>query len=281
LAQSKEIEPPTSKLTERNGKIGTTWTLPHSLTPIRPEFVGKEDSNLVGLLVDVIYHPSAFGNSSLKKLLIETALDSLESKLQLKIDRRHTSEVAGIQYFGTKINTTIRERTTTANSNNIPKEFKEKEQFLKELEKKGTESIPIPQNSSGHTCQSESITEPKHVIVHQHDFDMKHHITRDLISPERNRPQKLVIRIELPKISQIDQVDLKMTKDQVILNVPNIYHTVISLPFHIHDQETKAQWLVDKKRLELTCFVLSSFEQEKNLKEQLPGTSEMESGLAA
>ncbi|KNE54280.1 hypothetical protein AMAG_17644 [Allomyces macrogynus ATCC 38327] len=115
LAASTEIEKPVAKRVMRGGKVGESWTLPHSMTAPRPEQDGEGKCVETVLLFDVVFHPNAFAKPELRTSLIEVAVESIENKFKTKLERA-TTIVPKIKYKGTPINTAIREPVGSGSS---------------------------------------------------------------------------------------------------------------------------------------------------------------------
>ncbi|KAJ3373840.1 Protein kintoun [Allomyces arbusculus] len=119
LAASTEIEKPAAKRVTRGGKIGESWTLPHSMTAPRPEQDGEGKGAETVLLFDVVFHPAAFAKPELRTSLIEVAVESIENKFKTKLERA-TTVVSKIKYKGTPVNTAIREPVAGSGSSIPP-----------------------------------------------------------------------------------------------------------------------------------------------------------------
>ncbi|KAJ3362434.1 Protein kintoun [Allomyces javanicus] len=115
LAASTEIEQPAAKRVTRGGKVGESWTLPHSMTAPRPEQDGEGKGVETVLLFDVVFHPTAFAMAELRTSLIEIAVESIEIKFKTKLERA-TTIVPNIKYKGTPVNTAIREPVGSGSS---------------------------------------------------------------------------------------------------------------------------------------------------------------------
>ncbi|KNE65178.1 hypothetical protein AMAG_10831 [Allomyces macrogynus ATCC 38327] len=115
LAASTEIDKPAAKRVTRGGKVGESWTLPHSMTAPRPEQDSESKGAETVLLFDIVFHPNAFAKPELRTSLIEVAVESIENKFKTKLERT-TTVVPKIKYKGTPVNTAIREPVGSGSS---------------------------------------------------------------------------------------------------------------------------------------------------------------------
>jgi len=63
----------------------------------------------------------------------------------------------------------------------------------------------------------------------------------------------LKIRIELPKVASVGEIDMDVTRTALELEVPGVYKLKVRLPQPVDDDEVAAKWVKQERRLELTC----------------------------
>lgn len=118
---------------------------------------------------------------------------------------------------------------------------------------------------------------PKYEIIHQGEFDMSEH-TLAPINKNQGLPKALILRIKLEKLVSFScflfskkikflkknkhkkessqGVDLDIQAKEVVFK-HDLYETLrITLPFAVNDEKGKAQFLKNKKILELTLPVI-------------------------
>ncbi|NXW75329.1 KTU protein, partial [Hirundo rustica] len=80
---------------------GQRWELPYSLAP------GREELRPAGrrrLLYDVVFHPAALRlaarSARFRRLLCDTALEAVESRCRVRLDRNNATVLRGVSYKG-------------------------------------------------------------------------------------------------------------------------------------------------------------------------------------
>ncbi|NWR81460.1 KTU protein, partial [Centropus unirufus] len=80
---------------------GHRWTLPYALPPGREE-LGRRGRRR--LIYDVVFHPAALGlaarSARFRRLLSDTAMDAVEQRCGVRLDRRNAAVLRGTRYRG-------------------------------------------------------------------------------------------------------------------------------------------------------------------------------------
>ncbi|KAI9159298.1 hypothetical protein H9P43_008638 [Blastocladiella emersonii ATCC 22665] len=276
LASSDEIERPTSQVKKQGGKQGVAWQIPHSLTPPRPDYGEGDDAKKTCLIFDVVFHPLAFELKALEPTLISSALDSIKAKFGTTLDAKTATKLADdFKYKGVPVNTAIREPVapapaptpapapaaakgkgkgkspaTAAAAAKPTSAALEKLAFLADLESRAAVPPAPP------------VAEPDHVIVHRFDTDMQdftNSTPSTASTPASIRPRALVVRIQLPRVTDVAEIDTSISDDAttLVVEVPKKYHKVIPLRYAVDEARASAKWVVDKKVLELVLPVVA------------------------
>lgn len=91
-----------------------------------------------------------------------------------------------------------------------------------------------------------AVTAPDYKIVHRGEFRYQDH-TFARVSSRASRPSELVVRIELPLVDSVADVDLEVSERDLRLLVPDVYDLEVSLPFPVDDEEGSAEFVESDK----------------------------------
>lgn len=68
-----------------------------------------------------------------------------------------------------------------------------------------------------------------------------------------NKPVRIELRVELPKVSSVSECDLRISKDDVIIDVPEKYKLQLDLPELVDEEMTTAVFNKEKGILFITA----------------------------
>ena len=176
---------------------------------------------------DVVFHPKTIGKCTsearFKDLIISTALDGIENQFKIRLNRDY--KLPKLKVKGVIPSTVIR--------------VKKKE--LKETDKIETTTEylkKVLENQPSIIQKEETLKIPEYTIIHQGVISDYSDFTN---SREKSgtRPDVLVIKVKLPKVDSISQIELDTFEKCIELNVSRIYSVNIPLPFSVvHDKGT-------------------------------------------
>jgi dynein assembly factor 2, axonemal len=213
LCLSPEIEELTSS--------GEQYSIPYSLSKPKKDL---DNSKKECLVYDVVFHPKSIqmglDNSRFKHILILTAIEGIEKQFGIEIKRDYVL-MKNMKVKGILSRTMIKEKNTSPvpNSEETSLGFLEKIKSIAETQKELAPAREV----------SDIITIPKFKIIHQNLIqDYQSYVPN---SQPSTRPQSLLIKIELPLIKSISNVNLDVTESNLDLVAKGIYKLHLELPF--------------------------------------------------
>lgn len=249
VAKNLNIEMPTSQSSlNENGQRGLTWSIPHTVCPLRRDLDNK---GVICVVFDVVFHPDTIylseKNDRFKKLVIETACDAVEKSNDLTIDRNNL-KFPKLAFKGQAKPTIIR---------------KKDEKFIDEnSEPNPMDSIypPIVQIKEKIIKQKidEIYTTPKYQITHRRDIEYHEFINDKNAKLNSTIPKELIISIDLPLLNSTQDVTLDVTSKQIYLfsEKPAKYKLTIKLPYEIMENEGSAKFDKNNRKLVITLPVV-------------------------
>jgi len=115
----------------------------------------------------------------------------------------------------------------------------------------------------------QSITRPKYQILHSYGFELTSFIAQGPVE-EHKRPKELVIKIELPRVNKISEVDLDVSEKSLVLKVKDKYYLDITLPFKVNGDEGAAKFDSKTKTLKVTVPTVKEDNPQQNLPKREP-----------
>lgn len=272
ICSNENIEKPSP--TRQAG--GVSWSIPYSMSPMR------DDSDKKGGLCkifDVVYHPDSIrmaeSNTKFKGIVTQTALEGITEKLGAKIDLKNVKELKNIKYKGNPTATVIRKKKedhedtkngpkSTDGVPNFPYPYGEKSssELSEDHEKKLKEKHPDKEKVKEEKVEKLQYTIPKFTIKHSCNLDLQKY-TNSMISTQ-NRPDKLIVTVQLPLLKSAKPVDLNIFERKIHLQseAPAKYKLETSLPYAVDENEGSAKFDKSKKTLTITLHVLPQEESE-------------------
>lgn len=239
-----------------NGQLGQCWSLPHSLTPGRPDRDSKGNKYMI---YDVIFHPDtlyiADKNKRFMKLVNSTAIQGVENAFNVTLDKANTI-FKKVLYKGVPQPAVIRKR--------IPDQPKRKESSSHDntfnIPYPDTMSIKNPKPHSPSLTQSQSLEpiQPHYTIKYRSFVDLQdYRCSRD--STPGLRPKEIIITIDLPLLKTAADVDLNVTDRKLTLQSrkPN-YKLKLHLSYPVNEDKGDAKFNKAIKQLIITLTVQSA-----------------------
>jgi dynein assembly factor 2 len=245
------IKPPVASPMQTSGKIGHNWSIPYSLSP------GREDVDKGGVkctVYDVVFNPQNFKECDkdprFRQLMISTALEGLEKQLSIKVDKK-ALKYPKLEYKGTPSSSVIRRPHPDGP---VPPEEQPHLKFPYPSDPKKSSSS----DKKAKVKKSKQKHEPVHTVTHRGEVDMGDY-TNSRVSSAVKRPKSLVVRVELPGVKSVANVDLEVFERKLELTVDNPKY-VLKLPLHydVDQDNTTAQFDKSKEVLTVTIPVLPS-----------------------
>ncbi len=269
-------------LFEGKPKPGLFWEIPHSCSPAREDIDHEKKKCIV---YDVVFHPDSYRmgetNARFKKLLTDSAMDTIEHSYKVKLDRPNAKILQKLDFKGRQTACVIKKKMDTSdddnkkNSNEDPIKplidqirqhelDKQLEAKLKKpvIQNKNT-SLSIPVTIPEPSSPPPTHTTPKYSILHRGMPDMSDHaIQYDSSHIASTRPKEIVVSIELPllKSSQNCTLDVFETTLELLHEDPN-YKLSIKLPYPVREVEARARFDKSKRTLNITLPVIPYVEK--------------------
>eukprot|EP00054_Salpingoeca_dolichothecata_P021357 m.136505 g.136505 ORF g.136505 m.136505 type:complete len:769 (-) comp23960_c0_seq4:27-2333(-) len=121
VAKSTSVDEPTAKKSAQDGKMGTHWSLPHSLAPHRDDLdkAGKKC-----IVYDAVFHPQAISLASadkrFKDMVVRTAMEAIESHFPAHHLNRDVIKFPKMEFKGTPTATMLRSPKGSNSSSSTP-----------------------------------------------------------------------------------------------------------------------------------------------------------------
>ena len=200
---------------------GEQYSIPYSLSKPKKELDNSKNECLV---YDVVFNPKSIQkgleNSKFKHVLILTAIEGIEKQFEVEIKPDYVL-MKNMKVKGALSRTMIKEKAT--GSIKLPETEESSVKFLEKIMvEKSHELAPARE-----TVAREQI--PKFKIIHQNLIqDYQTYLPGSQAS---SRPQSLLIKIELPLVKSISNVNLDLTNNGLDLVAKDVYKLHLDLPF--------------------------------------------------
>lgn len=257
IVASIDVQPPSIKDVKENSKNGATWSVPYTLGPLRTEY-DKTKQQLVPTF-DCCFHPDALTlakcNTPFRELLIGIARQGALQQLKCSehfgadftIDLDFCRVLKGTTYISNE--PTVLVVSTSAVTRPVNQDT-HKDNSAKEVHAQ-TETLLVPMLGTSSSIPPldkdttrDNIHSEKHeLIIPQYtisergifeiaDCDDTHVLGNKYVTT--TRPRYLVIRISLPNVSSINELDLEVSEEQLVVTSISI-----SLCKEIKNNKTK------------------------------------------
>ncbi|XP_063255820.1 protein kintoun [Prinia subflava] len=241
----------------RAERDGQRWELPFSLAP------GREELRPGGrrrLLYDVVFHPAALRlaarSARFHRLLCDTALEAVESRCGVRLDRNNATVLRGVSYKGVPQAPVIRSPLPGG----APKPPDEGESPLPPF------PFPFPPAAAPPPAAGDSSpaaapppsgpTTPRWSIRHRSYVDLQdyRHCRDSAPSPV---PRELVVTVELPLLRSAEQAELKIRGRELRLDSQRpAYRLRLLLPYDVDESGGRAAFNRAQRQLQVTLPVV-------------------------
>ncbi|KAF1417927.1 PIH1 domain-containing protein 2, partial [Spheniscus humboldti] len=202
-------------------------------------------------IIDIAYNPDVLQrgeeNPEKREHLIHSTLKFVEERCNLILSYLYTIESFKLKGSLEMMQQRLkgRQMPTPHLSQNTKKELT-LDQLLHTTEAEDCSNAPV-------LLKEESVTQSK---VHLIEEITSTEMPEKLSTPDANKkPLKIELRIELPKISSISECDLRISKDDIIIEVPEKYKLQLDLPELVDEETTTAVFNKGKRVLFITVPV--------------------------
>ncbi|KAJ3207672.1 Protein kintoun [Clydaea vesicula] len=234
---------------------GHNWSIPYSLSK------GRDDVDKSGkkcMVFDVIFHTSTLKKiesiKNFKSLINETAIDGVNKSFKLNLDTFNYT-LPNLKSKGVPAMTMAKQKKPE--NNTVEPEKKDlingqggnnKKPLIEEILKKNKNNL----------ISTSTETEPKYQILHQNKIKDYTNFTNTREKHVGARPDSLLIKIDLPNVLSIKEIQLETLEKSLFLKVKDKYKLDLDLPFSCDYEKGVAKLAINKKQLivELPCIPL-------------------------
>ena len=257
-------------------KAGEQFSLPYLLTGPRDT---KDTRGQDATVYDFIFSESTWEQYKMHMRVVsmfqDMAIEAIEEKEGLTKDSINKSDII------------ILKNTTFKGSKPPPRLFKVSEEKEKEMkardEKEKKTATSVPPTSAGdkksitpasndsspalkevssvrkETPKLDPRAVPSHTITHRGYYSMTDQmkLSRDedfLAALIQGRPKELIVKIQLPLIDKISEVNLDQSAQQILLTSIQ-YYFLLPLPYPVQPDQGQAKWNSKLKQLVVTMLV--------------------------
>ncbi|NXK71839.1 PIHD2 protein, partial [Amazona guildingii] len=210
-------------------------------------------------VIDIAYNPDVLqrGQENPEKMehLIHLTLKFVEERCNLTLSHLYTTESFKLKGSLEMMQQRLRgrQRPTPHLSQNTKKELT-LDELLHTLEAEDCSSASVllteesVMQSKGHLIEEIASTEmPEKLRTPVYEM-----IT---VKDANKKPLKIELRIELPKVSSVSECDLRISKDDIVIEVPGKYKLQLDVPELVDEETTTAVFNKGKRILFITVLV--------------------------
>ncbi|XP_030131165.4 protein kintoun [Taeniopygia guttata] len=237
---------------------GQRWELPYSLAP------GREELRPGGrrrLLYDVVFHPAALRlaarSARFRRLLRDTALEAVESRCGVRLDRNNATVLRGVSYKGVPQAPVIRSPLPGG----APKPPDDGESPLPPFpfpfpSPPAAAPPPAAGSSPAAPPPPSGPTTPRWSIRHRSYVDLQdYRHSRD--SAPSPVPRELVVTVELPLLRSAEQAELEIRGRELRLDSRcPAYRLRLRLPYDVDESGGRAAFNRAQRQLQVTLPVV-------------------------
>ncbi|NXS43230.1 PIHD2 protein, partial [Balaeniceps rex] len=222
---------------------------PISAGPLE-EVTGEGD---IYSIIDIAYNPDVLQrgeeNPEEMKHLIHLTLKFVEERCNLTLSYLYTIESFKLKGSLETMQQRLkgRQMPTPHLSQNTKKELT-LDELLHTMEAEDCSNAPV-------LLKEESVTQSKvHLIEEITSTEMPEKLSTPVyeiitVKDANKKPLKIELKIELPKVSSVSECDLRISKDDIIIEVPEKYKLQLDLPELVDEETTTAVFHKGKRVL--------------------------------
>ncbi|PKK19820.1 PIH1 domain containing 2, partial [Columba livia] len=210
-------------------------------------------------VIDIAYNPDVLQrgeeNPEKREHLIHLTLKFVEERHNLILSDCYTTEPFKLKGSLETMQQRLRGRQmpTLNLSQNTKKELT-LDQLLQTMEAEDCRNAPA-------LLKKESVTQPEaHLIEEISSTEMPEELSTPIyniitVKDANSKPFKIELKVELPKVSSVSECDLRISKDDVIIEVPEKYRLQLDLPEFVDEETATAVFNTGKRVLFITLPV--------------------------
>ncbi|KAK4809584.1 hypothetical protein QYF61_025027 [Mycteria americana] len=210
-------------------------------------------------IIDIAYNPDVLqrGEENPEKMehLIHLTLKFVEERCNLILSYLYTIESFKLKGSLETMQQRLkgRQMPTPHLTQNTEKELT-LDQLLHTMEAEDCRNAPV-------LLKEESVTQSKvHLIEEITSTEMPEKLNTPVyeiitVKDANKKPLKIELKIELPKVSSVSECDLRISKDDIIIDVPEKYKLQLDLPELVDEETTTAVFNKGKRVLFITVPV--------------------------
>ncbi|KAM6044657.1 PIH1 domain-containing protein 2 isoform 1-T1 [Theristicus caerulescens] len=210
-------------------------------------------------IIDIAYNPDVLQrgeeNPENMEHLIHLTLKFVEERCNLILSYLYTIESFKLKGSREMMQQRLkgRQMPTPHLSQNTKKELT-LDQLLHAVEAEDCSNAPV-------LLKEESVTQSKaHLIEEITSTEMPEKLSTPVyeiitVKDANKKPLKIELKIELPKVSSVSECDLRISKDDIIIEVPEKYKLQLDLPELVDEETTTAVFNKGKRVLFITMLV--------------------------
>ncbi|KAM9519801.1 PIH1 domain-containing protein 2 [Guaruba guarouba] len=210
-------------------------------------------------VIDVAYNPDVLqkGQENPEKTehLIHLTLKFVEERCNLTLSHLYTTESFKLKGSVVRMQQRLRgrQRPTPHLSQNIKKELT-LDELLHTMEAEDYSNASV-------LLKEESVMQSKgHLIEEIASTEMPEKLSTPVyemitVKDANKKPLKIELRIELPMVSSVSECDLRISKDDIVIEVPGKYKLQLDMPELVDEETTMAVFNKGKRILFITVLV--------------------------
>jgi hypothetical protein len=249
--------------TDANGKISTggCWSIPYIYTSFRMD---RDKGGTPCQVFDILFNSRTIKMADtapqFKALVVQTALESLEENAKLKLKNMETNRyeysiLKNCRYKGAVVKPHKIKKDPQAIKKAPPKE-----EPKQKVQPKQIDPVPVlqpPPKASGPT-------KPRVSFVHRGEFDYSECIrsSGSATLPISRRPKELIVKLELPLMVSISDMQLEIKGGVLEFDVPGVYMLREKLPYPVVEDSGDAKYNKTQKLLTITLAVKAWSQEE-------------------
>jgi len=315
ICQAPDIEKPAQekgiKSNKENAK-GTQWHIPYSVGKIRMD---QDKDKSVCQTVDIAFNPLTFEHcrkaEAFKNMICEISVEAASKQIRdpdeiiskdYKILNKMKCKGGKPAAMPVRLNAKPGEHdqkqdtTQQRNPDQMPKLYQDfvqqqkeyKDQQIKETIKKAETASRVvelashdfePIQEKPQAVEEDEkvsrIMAPKYNIVHSYGVEYSDFLMSGPEEGKKRRPKQLVIKIEVPRVQKMKDLDLDINDKHLILKAANKYYLDIALPYKVNPDDGSAKFDSKSKVLTITLpTVLEAEPEEPKTSNGITETSE-------
>lgn len=272
ICSNDNVGKPAYQVKEVDGKKGTNWSIPYTISPPRKDLDGKKKRCVI---YDIVFHSytlrMAEVNKQFRELVNKTAFDALKSTFNIHLDCNNP-RFPKSYYKGMATPSVIRkedpdykppteEECAHLSPEMIEKLYPQKNYAEEDAKQETVPPKPRKTNkiSADFTHKSdEGYTIPKFVIKQQRNIDLQDFTYHKDSKQHSAIPSQLVVEISLPLLSSTRDCTLDVQEKflSLVSEKPAKYKLEIPLPYSVNDLCGNAKFDKSKSKLIVTLPVI-------------------------